>query len=272
MKQNIIVFGVEKGGASKTTSSTITAYLLAKMYEDEKILFIDMDGQANATNLFSIGNESIGRGKGETIYDLIMNNYKQKLTSSEINNHYIQHVTDNLHIINGDRLLNQLPQEGYGEIAYGNNDDPNVLLKNALESIQDEYRYIIIDTPPGLGLQLINSLAAATDVIIMSESSQFGDSAIDEFLETLSMVQETINPSISVAGVAPNIVDRRRKDNKELLQKLRDTYGDAIFNTIIYRRAETGRIAKNGFTENRELKRAIEPYVDWVEELVGRLS
>lgn len=249
----VITFGIQKGGAAKTTSSGITAYLLSQHY---RVLAVDLDSQGNLTELLT----------QQDIYDFHGRTVLEAMKEQDASN-YIHRVTDTLHLLTAEDHLATFPRWLYSEYR-GNK---SLILSETLRGVQDVYDFIIIDTPPALGDQTINALAASDAVVAMFETSKFCYSALSRFLETVDHVQEKVNPNVKMAGILCSMIDSRRIDNKALLELAEEEYGDLCFSTIIQRKAATGRISIHGFMDNPEIKQATEQYKRFLEELMQRV-
>jgi len=248
----IITFSIQKGGSSKTTSAGITAYLLSLNY---KVLAIDLDSQANLSELML--QKDVDEFYGKTIFEALQKQDAKK---------YIQKVTDNLHIIPSDDIL-----ATFSRWLYTNHKgNSSLVLSKTLESVQADYDFIIIDTPPALGDITINALCASDGVVVMFETSKFCYSAIGRFLSTAKIAQQKVNPKLQILGILCSMIDNRRTDNKQCLELAREDYKGFLFDTVIQRKATTGRLPLYGFIDNPELSQAIEQFKPFLEELLLR--
>lgn len=267
----IIVFGIQKGGASKSTSAAITAYLLAE--QGYNILGVDMDSQGNFTSLLAKA-DSIYEFRGSTILEAMQN---QAASGEELFEQYVHRPSERLHLIPAEDLMATFPRWIYTEFIHNNPNriNPGLLLRETLRKLLDyhPYDFVIIDVPPHLGDQTINSLAAATHVITMFEPSKFCFDALPTFFQTVNIVRETLNPNLTPLGILCTIIDARRMDSKMFLEALQenDFFGRLLFKNIIHRKATTGRISLYGFEGNAELENAIEDYRPFVKEMLERL-
>jgi chromosome partitioning protein len=226
--------------------------------EKYKVLAVDMDSQGNLTELLT----------QQDIYDFQDNTIFEALKAQDARN-YIHRISDSLHILTANDILASFSRWLYSEPYRGN---MSLVLADTLKPIRDDYDYIIIDTPPALGEQTINALAASDYVIAMFEASKFCYTALSRFLETCIHVQEVDGVKMEVAGILRGMIDARRTDNKVLLQLVGDEYGDLCFNTVLTRTASAGRISINGFIDNPELNSAVTQYREFVKELIERVS
>ena len=255
MVATVISFGIQKGGSSKTTTSGVTSYLLAR---DKKVLVVDIDSQGNLTEF--LGRKDVAYFSGQTILEA--------MKEQDVMN-YIYEISDNLHLVPSDDLLATFSRWLYNEYRGGNK---AMVLRETLKPVMEQYDYIIIDTPPALGDQTINALAASDRVVAMFEASIFCYGALGRFLETCWHVREKINPDLAVAGILRGLIDARRTDNKALISQVAETYGELCFDTVLTRNAAAGRLPLVGFENNSELGRAVAQYESFVKELLDRVE
>lgn len=250
----VISFSLQKGGVGKTTTSTLAAFLLSQ--KGYRVLAIDMDSQANMTQVLS-DSDDVKQFKGTTIREAMLDreNFKS----------YIRIVNDHLHYVPADDYV-VLLSDYQGEVPR------DELLIAALVNVLDEYDFVIIDTPPNLGTQTLNALMASDHVVVMFETAKYAYNAIDRFLETINSVRKYGNEELNILGILATLSDARRNDNKELLELVKEEYGDLVFNTVIPRRAAIGRVPVYGLYDNPELKAATEHHAKFIEEVLTRVN
>lgn len=194
---HIIAIANQKGGICKTTTAVNLTIALKKA--GKKTLLIDTDEQANATDTFR-GNYE----EATTLFDVLF----EKVPIKEA----IQ-KTQYGDLIAGDPLLNEADQR---LTKLGRERE----LKKAIAPIVDEYDFIILDTPPGLGIMLINSLTAAQSVLIPVEPDRYSFMGLQRFFDTLEDIKDISNPSITPLGILLVKVDSRTNLSKEFLDSL----------------------------------------------------
>jgi len=255
-----ITVGIQKGGCGKTLTSGILAHLLSQ--RGYKVLAVDMDSQGNLTQLLTEV-EDIYVFRGRTIMDAVKNGLSED---------HIVVVDDNLHIIPSNDLL--ALYSSYIATAKAKNStnfDFNMTLSYVLAPVQDRYDFIIIDTPPALSEQTLNSMAASDYIITMFEASNFCLAAIPRYFETYIRLKEKVNPNLKMLGVVRTLIDVRRVDNNMLINTIDEMIEGVCFRNIINRTAAVGRIGLRGFKNNDELKKALEQHEVLLDEILGRI-
>lgn len=272
----VITFGIQKGGSGKTSTAAITAYLLARA--GYKILCVDMDSQGNMTELLTM-TESMqfkGRSIAEALED--ENPRGRIIKFPDVPGLDLIPSNDDLAAFPDYALLNFLDLDESGRVQYDEDGgiilkpEVNLILKRTLDKVKEDYHYIIIDTPPNLSRTTVNALAASDAVVVIFETARFCYSAITNFMETIRLVQESVNPDLNVAGILPTLVDLRTVKDREYLEKAREEYGDLVFNTTIKRRANLGRLPDTGFIEYAKLYADLEQYAEFIKELLQRVG
>ena len=185
----IIAITNQKGGVGKTTTSVNLAAALA--YLNKKVLLIDIDPQANATQGIGIDRLKMNG----SIYDLIVN-------ESEITDVILKSNVPNLDVVPSSIDLAGADLE-LAEVKIGR----ERRLKEQLALIRDNYDYLLIDCPPSLGLLNTNALTASDTVIIPVQCEYYALEGLTQLLSTIRLTQQVFNPSISIEGVLLTMLD-----------------------------------------------------------------
>lgn len=250
-----ISFGIQKGGVGKTTTTAITAYLLAKK---ARVLVVDFDSQGNTTQFLSQRN--IYDFSGHTVLEAL----KEKNPEP-----YIYPLSENLYLLPAEDLLATFPRYLY-ENYRGN---PAQLLRETLDPVKSKYDFVLIDLPPNLGDHTINGLTASDYAVVMLQSEPFCYDALDRYLETLILIQQKTNPNLSLAGILTVMLDPRPMIDNSILEKARSEYEDVVFDTVIKRRSRIKEFTITGIQDNTKPDReALMPYYQFVEELMNRVK
>lgn len=252
-----ISFGIQKGGAGKTTTTAITAFLLAK--EGKKVLAVDFDSQGNLTQFLTQRN----------IYDFTKQTALEALKEQNAEP-YIHKVSENLDILPAEDLLITFSSWLYQKYQ-GNN--PARVLKDTLETVKSKYDYILIDLPPNLGDHTINALTASDFAVVMLQSEPFCYDALDRYLETLQLVKNNTNPDLVLAGILTVMLDARTTLDSAILEKANKDYEDIIFKAVIKRRSRIKEFTITGLqVASKADQDALEPYSNFVKELRKRVQ
>lgn len=247
----IIAIANQKGGVGKTTTSINVSAALA--FLGYKTLLVDMDPQTNSTVSF-IDPHTIKY----SIFDLLENSelsFEDVVQATSINN---------LSILPASISLAKLESKLIGEI------DGHFRLKDKIDGFKYKYDYIIIDTPPTLGLITINSLVAATHLVIPIQSSYFALEGTDDLLETFEKVRSRSNTELDLLGVVITMHDKRTIIAKDSMTHIKKLFGKKVFNTVIGRsvRLEESPAYKESIFTFAPNSRGAEEYQQLAKEIV----
>lgn len=252
-----ISFGIQKGGAGKTTTTAITAFLLAN--QGKKVLAVDFDSQGNLTQFLTQRN----------IYDFTKRTALEALKEQNAAP-YIHPVSDNLDILPAEDLLITFSSWLYQKYP---GRDPAHVLRTALETVKDRYDFILIDLPPNLGDHTINGLTASDFAVVMLQSEPFCHDALDRYLETLQLVKAKINQELVLAGILTVMLDARTTLDTAILDRVRSEYEDIVFSSVIKRRSRIKEFTVTGLQLTTKADQdALEPYNKFVKELLERVK
>lgn len=250
----VISFGIQKGGVGKTTSSCVTSFILSR---DHKVLSVDFDSQGNLTQILTM--RDIYQFEGRTILNAIIDRDAGP---------YIVPVTENLHVLPADDFLITLDDH-----VKKPGMNPSLALSELLESVRDEYDYIIIDLPPHLGLLTVNGLAASDYGVVVLQSEPLCWKALDRYLELLQTIKQKLNPALSLGGILMTMQDVRATIDQTIVERVRTDYEDWVFKPTIHRRARIKEFTLTGVTDKSSHDRkALVQYESFVEELIERVK
>jgi chromosome partitioning protein len=211
----------------KTTSSVnIAAYLAVT---ETPTLLIDMDPQANATS--GVGIE-VGSAK-QSIYDVIIGKAKLSDVIQKTELEYLDIAPSSAQLVGAEiELVSLFSREK--------------MLKEALEEIEGKYKYIIIDSPPSLGLLTINVLTSAHSIVIPIQCEYYALEGLSQLLNTIRLVQKHLNKKLEIEGILITMYDHRLNLSRQVVDELQEYFGDKVYKTYIKRNVRLGEAPSHG--------------------------
>ena len=223
----VIAVSNQKGGVGKTTSAVnIAAYLAVT---ETPTLLIDMDPQANATS--GVGIEVGSYNK--SIYDIIIGKEELLNVIQNTDLEYLDIVPSSAQLVGAEiELVSLFSRER--------------MLKEALNSIKSKYKFIIIDSPPSLGLLTINVLTASDSIVIPIQCEYYALEGLSQLLNTIRLVQKHLNKSLEIEGIIITMYDHRLKLSKQVAHELKEYFGEKVYKTYIKRNVRLGEAPSHG--------------------------
>ncbi len=215
----IISIASQKGGTGKTTTSISLSSALAR--KGKKVLLIDIDSQANSSKVLLKDYQEIPSTK--TVCSTILEKKQLPIRESSI---------PNLDIVPSHILLSNTDIELTTAM-----DHREARLKNEIDKIKSNYDFIFIDCPPALSWLTLNAFTASDKLIIVTSPGYFELDSINQISKTMQQVQENFNPNFELLGLLFTMSDPTL-NSKTSLKILRQTYGEAVFETIIPRNTD----------------------------------
>jgi chromosome partitioning protein len=244
----VISFANQKGGVAKTTTTLNLGVALSE--KGLRVLLVDLDPQGNLTMSQGLNPDTIER----SMFDVLVH----RLPIDEVIHH--QEV---------DVAVSSIDLAG-AELALSSMIGRERALEKAIAPVKETYDYILIDTPPSLGLLTINALVASNGVIVPVQCEYLSLRGLVQLENTLSMIRENLNPEVGIEGILPTMYDSRTLHAREAVEILQENFGELVFSTRI---RKTVRYAEAPVKGNSVLKydpngSAAEAYRDLAKEVL----
>ncbi|MDD4939275.1 MAG: AAA family ATPase [Candidatus Omnitrophica bacterium] len=206
----------QKGGTGKTTTAiNLAAYL---SLAGKKVLLMDLDPQANATSGLGINKHNIKKSTYHILLEEL--DIKEALQKTELDNLWL--APSNLDLTGAEvELVGTLGRE--------------YRLKKSLERERENFDFVLVDSPPSLGLLTINALCAADSIIIPVQCEYYALEGLTQLSNTIKLVRDNLNPNLGIEGVILTMADFRTNLTKEVIQEARAHFKEKVYNTVIPR-------------------------------------
>jgi chromosome partitioning protein len=253
MKQTTIAVINQKGGVGKTTTAVnLAAQLASKQHE---VLLVDLDPQGNATSGLGLDKTALQATSYEVLFGHVPLDQAVQDTGRE-----------------GFYILPAIPTLAAAEVELVEQPNREFALRQALQTSTCEY--IIIDCPPALGLLTINALTAANTILIPVQSEYYALEGLSQLLETIQRVRQGINPRLDLLGVLLTMFDKRTSLSEQVMEELRNHFGDKLFKTVIPRNVRLAEAPSFGKTisEHDKWSKGARAYKQLAKEVIKRVG
>jgi chromosome partitioning protein len=248
----IVSLANQKGGVGKTTTAINLAASLAVC--ERRVLLVDLDPQANATS--GVG---VSKNERNSMYPVMVDgmSIKQIIQETELPSFHI--APSSVDLVAAEVELSD---------AIGR----EFQLRKALQPIANDYDYILIDSPPSLGLLTVNGLTAADSVLVPMQCEYFAIEGVAQLLNTIERVRDFLNPDLEIEGIALTMYDERVNLARQVAEEVRRHFGEKVYKTVIPRNVRLGEAPSFGkpiiLYDIRS--RGSESYINLAKEFIGR--
>lgn len=212
----IIAVTNQKGGVGKTTTAVNLAACLA--YKGKKVLVIDSDAQGNSTSGLGINKEEIEY----SLYDCLADSSKTKDAVIKTS-------------CRGLSIIPSLPELSAAEIELANEENREHFLENAIKLIKNDYDFIIIDSPPALGMLTINIMTASDSLLIPIQCEYYALEGLSQLINSIKNIKKSLNKDLEIEGILATMFDMRTNLSQQVLDEVKKHFPDKVFSTPIPR-------------------------------------
>ena len=248
----IVALTNQKGGSGKTTTAVNLAAALGE--KGLYVLLIDLDPQASASHWYGV------KDAGHGLLDVF------------IKNEYLADIIHNTNIKGVDIIPSSSWMVGIEKALVGEVGEETILQKKIRDLNADKWNYVFLDCPPALGILTINALSAAQSVLVPVETHIMALSGLVQLLKTVDTVKERLNSEVVISGILPCRVDTRTRHSKEIVENLRNRFGNLVFSTVIRENVSLAEAPSFGLpiTQYSPKSAGTEDYRSLAEEIVRR--
>ncbi len=249
----VITVTNQKGGVGKTTTSINLSFYLAKA--GKKTLLIDFDPQGNATSGLGIDKHELER----TMCDVMLGDCELKdiILPNKVKRLFVAPT---------------IPELANVEVQMGEMENKFLILKQAINSVSDDYDYIIIDSPPSLSLLTVNGMIAAQYLLLPVQTEFYALEGVAQLLKSMELVRKALNPDLELLGVLATMYDRRTTLSSQVLAEVKKFFKDKVFETTIPRNVRLAEAPSHGVAIGQydRFSKGAKAYKQLAEEVMER--
>ncbi len=227
----VIAIANQKGGVGKTTTSINLSACIAET--GKKVLAVDIDPQGNTTSGLGVDK----RNDRNTIYQVVIG-------ECSIEDAILKNVYDNLDLVTSDVNL------AGAEIDLIGIEDREYILKKQIETIKDNYDFVIIDCPPSLTMLTVNAMTAADTVLVPIQCEYYALEGLSQLIHSIKLVKKKLNPTLEIEGVVFTMYDARTNLSLQVVENVKENLKQSVYKTVIPRNVRLAEAPSHGLPIN----------------------
>lgn len=224
----VICIANQKGGVGKTTTSVNLSSALAEM--GRRILLIDMDPQGNASSGLGIKRYE---NQENNVYHVLIGEKTIQMATQKSNVDNLDILPANPDLVGAEIELVDMPQREYR-------------LKQAIQEVDSQYDYVLIDCPPSLGLLTVNSLSAAHTFLVPLQCEYYALEGLSQLLNTAGLIKKSLNSELRIEGIVLTMFDTRNNLSHQVVAEIQNHFGDKVFKAIVPRNVRLSEAPSHG--------------------------
>jgi chromosome partitioning protein len=256
MSAKVICITNQKGGVGKTTTAVNLSYYLAK--DKKRTLLIDFDPQGNATSGLGIDKNDI-KALGPTMTEVVMNavSMKEAIRPTKYKCFDLAPAT---------------PELANAEVEITSQTKKFTRLRDAINTVREEYDYVIIDLPPSLSLLTVNGMIASDYLLLPVQTEFYALEGVAQLLESMKLVMKQANPNLKLLGVVATMYDKRTSLSSQVFKEIQKYFKDLAFKTTIPRNIRLAEAPSHGVPVGAydKFSKGAKAYKEFTKELEGR--
>lgn len=255
MSAKVICVTNQKGGVGKTTTAVNLCYYLAK--DKKRTLLVDFDPQGNATS--GLGIEKNDKKLLGTMTEVILGamSMKDTICPTKYKNYDLAPAT---------------PELANAEVEITGMSKKFVRLRDAINSVKDDYDYVIIDLPPSLSLLTVNGMIASDYLLLPVQTEFYALEGVAQLLESMKLVMKQANPNLKLLGVVATMYDKRTSLSAQVFKEIKKYFKKLTFNTTIPRNVRVAEAPSHGVPvgDYDKFSKGAKAYKDFTKEVEAR--